>query len=181
MVIWVASFPHSEHRMTLRTLTDLYGVNRVGSLGRPGIFRPPRRNPYEVPEELKDLDNDEWMEALRARPETFFVETHAHQQSADPSPALYTVRDGRDVHVSMAHRIAAKNIPSYNEQSFAQRLETLVAGRSWSRHVHAWRTRDAPTAVVRFEDLLEDPAGAIAGPPRSSATRCRTRWGIRRL
>ena len=112
---------------------------------------------YEVPEELRGLHRDELLEALRARPEPFFVKTHRREHAADPAPALYLVRDGRDVHVSQAHWRADKDPAA----SFAECLDELVSRPIWSRHVRDWRTRAAPTAVIRFEELLADPAATM--------------------
>jgi hypothetical protein len=44
---------------------------------------------------------------------------------------------------------------------FDKRLSLLVGRKFWSMHVYAWRTRTAPTAIIRFEDLVADPAATL--------------------
>jgi hypothetical protein len=50
--------------------------------------------------------------------------------------------------------------------SYVEVLEKLIRSTrhfgGWSAHVEAWTTRSSPTALVRFEDMLVDPADAVA-------------------
>ena len=77
------------------------------------------------------------------------------------------MRDGRDAIVSHAHFVADRGTPRFRGLDFDQRLEQLIrpgvpAYGHWSRNVRRWRRRDAPTSTIRFEQLIRDPAGAIA-------------------
>jgi hypothetical protein len=148
--------------MTLQTLHDVYGINRFCTIHDPGLWMPgaDRSGSYEVPDELAGLERDELLEAIRARPEPFFIKSHRPEDSADPAPALYIVRDGRDVHVSRAHFLTGRKVGDY-ELPFDQRLRELVTHRAWSEHVRTWRNREAPTAIIRYEDLVADPGGTV--------------------
>ena len=174
MLVWVASYPRSGNHLAQSTLAELFGINRFGTFHTRRLWVNRLNRGYEVPEELRGLHRDELLEALRARPEPFFVKTHRREHAADPAPALYLVRDGRDVHVSQAHWRADKDPAT----SFAECLDELVSRPIWSRHVRDWRTRDAPTAVIRFEELLADSGGddeARLRRSRGTATRSERR------
>lgn len=84
--------------------------------------------------------------------------------------ALYLVRDPRDVAVSWAHHSSR---PIDNAIDFMARASTIAAdptryGRmaqhlsSWSGHVLSWLEAEPRPLVVRYEDLLADPAAMLA-------------------
>ena len=163
MLVWVASFQRSGNTLTFRTLRDVYAQNPFCSIHKERLFMKGWRwkgEGYVVPRELKGLSKEERLEALRERPEVFFIKSHRIVDSADPAPALYIVRDGRDVHVSRAHWIAEKKQGHY-DLPFDERLDKLISSGAWSEHIHAWRTRSAPTALVHFEQLVGDPAVTV--------------------
>ena len=175
MLIWVASYPRSGNTLTLLTLHTAFSVDAIGAasasdlgVGRhlqqllPAVVRAP----WPLPAELHGLEGDELVAALKRRPEPYFVKTHRRLDAGDDAPALYVVRDGRDAIVSYAHFAAARGVSRLDGLSFEERVERLIhpglpAHGSWSENVAAWRTRSAPVAIVRFEDLLEDPAAAV--------------------
>ena len=103
MLVWVASYPRSGNTLTLRTLADVFGINRFCTIHEPDLWMRKRNRGYEIPEELEGLDQAELLEALKARPEPFFIKSHRREDGDDDAPALYIVRDGRDVHVSYTH------------------------------------------------------------------------------
>ena len=141
MLVWVASFQRSGNTLTFRTLRDVYGQNPFCSIHKERLFMKGWRwkgDGYEVPRELKGLPKDEKLEALRARPEIFFIKSHRVIDSSDPAPALYPVRDGRDVYVSRAHWIERKKMGHY-DLPFDQRLAKLIGSGNWAEHVRAWR------------------------------------------
>ena len=96
---------------------------------------------YEVPEELQGLAMTDLLTAVRERPEVFFIKSHRIEHCADSGPALYIVRDGRDVLVSRAHWLGNNKAGSYSALPFDERLDKLISSGKWSRHVRAWRTR----------------------------------------
>ncbi len=165
MLVWVASYPRSGNHLTMQTLFDVFGVNTIGSFTHSGVlFRTmTRSNPYDLTDDLVGLSNEQLLEAFRDHPDTFFVKSHARRHSRDPAPGLYIVRDGRDVHVSMAHWTHDRKLGPYHDLPFDEQLERLIKRRAWSRHLEAWRTRPAPTGVIRFEDMLTDPGAAVKG------------------
>lgn len=162
MLVWVASYQRSGNTLTLQTLHDVFGVKRFCTIHASNLWLKgvDRSGSYETPEELAGLERAELMEALRARPEPFFIKSHLLESSADPAPALYIVRDGRDVHVSRVHFLAGRKVGDY-ELPFEVRLRELVTYRAWSEHVRTWRSRAAPTALVRYEELVEDPGVTV--------------------
>lgn len=93
-----------------------------------------------------------------------------------PSPvsrgAVYLVRDPRDVAVSFAHHRGAT--PDETIATMADPAATLSAADdrhrkhlaqplgTWSDHVRSWlEQRDIPVLLLRYEDLLADPAWSL--------------------
>jgi len=83
--------------------------------------------------------------------------------------AIYLVRDARDVAISEYHFLQRKGRFAGDLGRF---LELFLAGRadgygSWDDHVRSftagWRGEPEARIVVRYEDMLADPAGALAG------------------
>lgn len=104
--------------------------------------------------------------------EPVFVKTHRLPPPDDDRPTVYLVRDGRDAVVSYAHFVRARATPGFKDRTLDQTLEVLIRQDgefgSWSRNVREWTRREAPTAVVHFEDLTADPQSAL----RAAA------WGV---
>ena len=191
MLVWVASYPRSGNTLALLTIRDVFGVKELGrvvaddlDLGNV-VRQAPDRSAYRVPSELHGLRGEDLLEAIRDRPEPFYIKTHRLAEAADAAPALVVVRDGRDANISYAHLIgsrrphpAPERLPpgrkgpylaeeQYRELPFNRRLGKLIAPGipdygHWSRSVRRWRNRAAPTALLRYEDLVSDPAGALA-------------------
>jgi len=88
----------------------------------------------------------------------------SHELPSDDRPAVYLVRDGRDAYVSYAHYILAQSEeppPENYSQQFRYTLRDLMLYEAsfsgWRRHVLSWADRCAPTAILRFEDLVLHP------------------------
>jgi hypothetical protein len=179
VLVWVASYPRSGNTLSLTVLRDVHGVARLGSalnkrhLGLEATPDDlPRGSalaaPFELPPELEDMENPQLLEELRARPEAYFIKTHRVRDSADEAPALYIVRDGRDALVSYAHYVGDHDLPRFRGLSFERRLAALISDErrhpygNWSENVISWRSRSAPTTVIRFEDLILDPVDVVA-------------------
>jgi hypothetical protein len=175
-LVWVASYPRSGNTLTLLVLRDVFGIGRIGSVYWDGLGLgpfpqglPPAMDaaPWAPCPELRRLESETLLEELRARPESYFVKTHRRSEASDPGPALYIVRDGRDAIVSHAHFVEARDTPRFRNKPFARRVAELIhpgipAVGAWSDNVAAWRERQGPTAIVRFEDLIHDPTGIVA-------------------
>jgi sulfotransferase family protein len=155
MIVWVASFPRSGNNLCLLTLSKVFGA-QTGSV----------LNPESLVARLS-LDPDEDLRAaLRDLDETVFVKTHRVAAPGDDDPALYLVRDGRDSLVSYAHFMQARGESRFEELSFEETLAALIERDdhpygSWSQNVRSWLDRDAPTEVLRFEELVEHPVRAV--------------------
>ena len=93
--------------------------------------------------------------------------------------AVYVVRNPLDVAVSyarfwnwpLARAVAELNNPAAALARRKRRIYEVLPEplSTWSGHVATWvDQRDLPVHVVRFEDLLADPAAAFAGVLRSA-------------
>lgn len=86
--------------------------------------------------------------------------------------AIYMVRDPRDVAVSYAAFMARSNDDTITAMANAQaclgqthgQLNTHLRQRlgSWSTHVNGWLNAPVPVLVIRYEDMLAQPAEVIA-------------------
>lgn len=110
-----------------------------------------------------------------------FIKTHESLSTFArfPARALYVVRDGRDVAVSMYHFLRKLGVYS---GPFDDYLGAFLGGRvvnygSWQDHVSSWLAGAArhPTriAVLRYEDLLREEA-----PERLQATLSQIGWAV---
>jgi Sulfotransferase domain len=161
MVLWLASYPRSGNKLTRLALNVLFGV--------------PFYTLYQEKDAgskwsllSQDWDGSKGLPASApplASGEFAVVKTHELPVPRDRLPALYILRDGRDAYVSYAHFSMRKHPDTYGNMSYAEVLEKLIRSTrhfgGWSAHVEAWTTRSTPTAVIRFEDLLVDPADAV--------------------
>jgi hypothetical protein len=174
VLVWVASYPRSGNTLTMLVIRNVFGIGRIGTalqpdldLGRLGRALPSQADgAWTPPVELTRLPKDELVEAIRASDETFFIKTHRLAEARDLAPAIYIVRDGRDSLVSQAHFVAEQG--RFADIPFEQRLTRLIddgtpTRGNWSENVKTWRARSAPTALVRFEDLVRDPPTTVAG------------------
>jgi hypothetical protein len=155
-------------------LQDIFGEPRIGTVTagdlRLGEMRHeliPGGPAWSAPPELRELRGGELLDAIRERPEPFFIKTHRLREASDPAPGLYIVRDGRDAIVSQAHFVKDQDVAAYRGFSFERRVATLSHPGmrpygDWSRNVLRWTRRRAAVAILRFEDLLCDPAGVVA-------------------
>ena len=154
---------------------DVYGVPQHGTIWaddlRIGCLRhkliPSARPAWEVPEELRELRGEELLDAIRHRPEPFFIKTHRLVDAQTDDLALYVVRDGRDSLVSHAVWVKEQKIPRFEGLSFNERLAHLIhpgvrSYGTWSESVMTWTKRDAPVSLIRFEDLVEDAPAAVS-------------------
>jgi hypothetical protein len=172
-LVWVASYPRSGNTFTRVVLRNAYGVgNHVvftpnGLVeGMPRVKLPTARPVKEAG--LPDLPLPRQLGWMRDHEETFWVKTHLVRNANSPDSALYCVRDGRDALVSHAHYTGEHGAPRYRDTDYAGRLEILLnPGRppppmgTWGSNVRRWLDRDAPTAIIRFEELIADPVGVV--------------------
>ena len=165
MIVWVASYPRSGNTFARVVLTHLYGV--------------PTRDVYQHEDQgsaqydalgMGNLVGHAGLDSLTAadRAVPSFVKTH--ELPSDRKPAIYIVRDGRDAITSYAH--FALNFEDYVSAdvypfAFHETVRNLIISKDcfggWSKHVKKWTRRWAPTAVIRYEDLVVDPIETIRG------------------
>jgi Sulfotransferase domain len=154
MIVWVASYPRSGSNLTMLTVGRIFGF-------RKGLTSHPRKTlrRFSLP------PTNELLPALTALDEPIFVKTHRMPSPDDAAPAIYLVRDGRDAVVSFAHYTRGRGQRGYANLEFADALHKIITRATpigtWSDNVRAWTGRAAPTAVVRFESLIKNPAAAI--------------------
>jgi hypothetical protein len=163
MITWLASYPRSGNTFFRILLNRLYGVNTY-SVYNDRIFeeRP------EVANLVGHRHTDRSVADMAASPEPCLLKTH-DLPGDDAYPAIYLVRDGRDALVSYAHfalAFEAPESPANGADAFLTMLRNLVisteAFGGWSANVLAWaNARQAPTAIVKFEDLIADPIGML--------------------
>ena len=103
-------------------------------------------------------------------PQTSLRKTHDLPVPDDGRPAIYLVRDGRDAYVSFAHFLQTHFPDPWKGMSYLDALRAVVSQPDyfggWSQNVHAWTSRRAPTAIVRFEELIADPSAVVAAACR---------------
>jgi hypothetical protein len=165
VLIWVASYPRSGSNLTLMTLGKVFGFRKRGLTSRPDETR----QKFGVP------PTEDLVSALSELDDTVFLKTHGLPGAGDEAAVMYLVRDGRDALVSHAHYVRGRDKPSFRDLDFEAALERIIRrghalmerpgqvppNVTWSDHVRTWTTRSAPTALVRFESLIEDPGAEV--------------------
>ena len=157
MIIWLASYPRSGNTFARIVLRFLFGI-QTATVYPTAVVEQER--------ELRDLMQEKSINSLDeaiGAPERYIIKTH-ELPSGDLHPALYLVRDGRDALVSYAHFLLHTHygIPSGpSPEAFRAVLRRLILTNhqfgGWGPHVLAWKGRAAPTKIVRYEDLIENP------------------------
>ncbi len=158
MVIWLASFPRSGNTLFRIVVNHCYGLT-VHALN--DVTRQPT-----LASLLGTDDRGRTPEQLEREAELSLLKTH--RLPSDNRPAVCLVRDGRDALVSYAHYVQAADIDSAGQKPFLEVLREKIveehpAWGSWSQSVLSWgrRSPTAPTAWVKFEDLIRDPARSV--------------------
>jgi hypothetical protein len=164
MIVWLASYPRSGNTFFRIVLNRLYGI-RTFSVYNDKIFEERGGDTVDI---VGHVHTDLSIHELARSPQTHFVKTH-ELPTGDPFPTIYLVRDGRDTLVSYAHFIRQfEGDATSPSASFEIILRDLIQYRGsfggWGPHVLTWtaRSRWARTSFVRFEDLIQDPPGAVS-------------------
>jgi hypothetical protein len=158
MLIWIASYPRSGNTFFRHVLAQLYGV---------ASFERYSWGPDHMPLQLSGFEDlgERSLAEMSAAHAPYFVKTH--DLPDDDNPAIYLVRDGRDALISHAHFILEydRKVENQGPELFHDALRMLIETDSsfagWSGNVQAWTGRSAPTAIVRFEDLVSDPLNSV--------------------
>jgi Sulfotransferase domain len=160
MIIWLASYPRSGNTMFRVAVNRLFGM-RSYSVYNDRIFadRP------DVADLVGHKHFDDSIESIVTSPEPCLVKTH-DLPSEDTYPAIYLIREGRDALVSYAHFVLDFEPSSQaDEADFESILRNLIVSRDafggWGTNVDAWIRRAGPTVVVKFEQLIANPARVV--------------------
>lgn len=156
-LVWLPSFPRSGNRLARLILDGLFKAETFTiytQLGEPDINPPARewQGPYPDLLTRGPLLED-----------CVFLKTH--EMPSTDHAAIYIVRDGRDAYVSYAHFVRQHFPGQVEGMTYLDVLKMLVTSTGhyggWSNHVNVWTSREAPTAVIRYEDMVANPAGAM--------------------
>ena len=154
MIIWLASYPRSGNTYFRILLKHFYGINTYSRYQDKELAEQP-----EVRRIVGHLPRHESLTAMAQAAELYFVKTHDLPQ--DNFPAIYLVRDGRDVLLSYAWYILTIETTNadFAPTTFWSTLHNLIVVDGyfggWGPHVLAWTRRQTPTAIVKFEDFIQ--------------------------
>ncbi len=158
MLVWLASYPRSGNTFFRILLNQLYGLSSQSQYNESG---------FPV---INNLTGNHGTNILTEPVSNYrnwqFVKTHDLPVN-DQYPAIYLVRDGRDALVSHAHYIInhEKYDLPHNADTFWYLLYDLISTENhfggWAQNVTTWLERKAPTAYVRFEELIANPQACI--------------------
>lgn len=145
MIIWLASYPRSGNSLLANLLKHHLQI--------PVYSIYPSTHTYEL------LIKSELEEAVESSSQFF---TKTHEVPKDKYPAIYIVRDGRDVVLSYAHYIVDKKIGLPNplpqdplEWAFGTLIEGTDQFSGWGNHVTSWVEHESTALVIRYEDLIQ--------------------------
>lgn len=151
MIVWIASYPRSGNRYFRELLQHFYDLKSYS------VYVEPNRDLKSGGKSTAKLMSSHMtlVDMAKAK-ETYFVKTHEFPQ--DDFPAIYLLRDGRDSVVSYAHFILTHEKETHN-CDFKDILKQVIINKAyfggWGNHVTAWTRRKAPTAIIKFENLVQ--------------------------
>jgi hypothetical protein len=166
MIIWLASYPRSGNTFLRVVLHRVYNVPTYSVYDDDDPVAQ-RVGPALVGYREKPSDRSIMTDSR----DVHFVKTHKRRKP-DGYPAIYLVRDGRDAIVSQA-RLRASSYPETEQgNSLFERLlrEEIVrpfvdgqaSSGTWGGNALSWLNNvGAPLAILRYEDLVVDPHGAV--------------------
>ena len=189
-IYWVASYPKSGNTWMRAFLTSLVGGGLKNGLQELGEVIPPAGSGvFYQPVLKKPIAQATNTELALARPRVhrrlaketqnfLLLKTHAmvavHRGTHTVTPdvtagAIYIVRNPLDVVISASeyrNRGIDRTIELLNTSG--RELERPVHGisepsGSWKENVESWTKPHPRVAVVRYEDLLEDPTKVFSG------------------
>jgi hypothetical protein len=159
VLVWLASYPRSGNtffRVVAHGVLGLPTASAYDVDGPAARAGAERLGALPRPTDLADLDRDDRL---------WLVHTHK-QPKADAYRAIHLVRDGRDALVSRAHQLVERGRPTSFREAFLALVDEPLdpaapSAGSWGSKVLSWLDRAAPTQLVRFEDLVADPAAVV--------------------
>jgi hypothetical protein len=188
-LVFVVGSPRSGTTITGRALGSLPGFVDLDEVqpwkaAIPRLLRQPdevvARRLRQILQRVRTLGLAGGLRGVEQTPETSFVLAGALRAYPD-ALAVHVVRDGRDVATSLlergwlsAQRTGADDaglpfgpyarfwVEPGREQEFSEVSDATRAAWAWRRYVTAAGAVPERTAVVRYEQLVSDPAGAAA-------------------
>jgi glycosyltransferase involved in cell wall biosynthesis len=151
MIFWIASYPRSGNTFVRILLKHYYHIHTYSMYDDKRLAdvvgHPP--DSISLPEMI-------------VSDKTYFVKIH--DLPNDNFPAIYLVRDGRDALVSYAHYTMTYEQEGgieFSQAAFHNILHDLIVYNEsfggWGPNVLAWTQRSAPTAILKFEDIVSFP------------------------
>jgi len=187
--VFVVGSPRSGTTFTGRALGSLPGFVDLDEVqpwkaAIPGLLGQPEevvaRRLRHILQRVRTLGLAGGLRGVEQTPETSFVLAAALRAYPD-ALAVHVVRDGRDVAISLLERgwLSAERtggddaglpfgpyprfwVEPGREQEFSEVSDATRAAWAWRRYVTAAGAVPARTAVVRYEQLVSDPAAAAA-------------------
>ncbi len=188
-LVFVVGSPRSGTTFTGRALGSLPGFVDLDEVqpwkaAIPELLGQPEelvaRRLRQILQRVRTLGLAGGLRGVEQTPETSFVLAAALRAYPD-ALAVHVVRDGRDVATSLlergwlsAERTGADDaglafgpyarfwVEPGREQEFSEVSDATRAAWAWRRYVTAAAAVPARTAVVRYEQLVSDPAAAAA-------------------
>ena len=188
-LVFVVGSPRSGTTFTGRALGSLPGFVDLDEVqpwkaAIPELLGQPEelvaRRLRQILQRVRTLALAGGLRGVEQTPETSFVLAAALRAYPD-ALAVHVVRDGRDVAISLlergwlsAERTGADDaglafgpyarfwVEPGREQEFSKVSDATRAAWAWRRYVTAAAAVPARTAVVRYEQLVSDPAAAAA-------------------
>jgi hypothetical protein len=188
-LVFVVGSPRSGTTFTGRALGSLPGFVDLDEVqpwkaAIPKLLGQPEevvaRRLRHILQRVRTLGLAGGLRGVEQTPETSFVLAAALRAYPD-ALAVHVVRDGRDVATSLLERgwLSAERtggddaglpfgpyprfwVEPGREQEFSEVSDATRAAWAWRRYVTAARAVPAHTAVVRYEQLVSDPAAAAA-------------------
>lgn len=147
MIVWLAAYPRSGVTFLRHVITELYDLTTCS------VYP-------DTPDVLLDASGGQFPDRFTGDPRqgVFPVKTHEQDHALTCWPAIHLVRDGRDAMCSHAHY---RRYREGDTRPFDRVLKNLVLAPDWSIHTQIWANRDAPTARVRYEDLIAEPVATV--------------------
>jgi hypothetical protein len=162
MITWISSYPRSGNTLVRSILRNAFELSSYSAYDDVADIGADPRVAAHVGHVFLGAPWEQAYERLKPADEMAFVKTH--EVPVDDAKAIYVVRDGRSACRSYFH---------YLRDFFQRSREStytpgdVIAGftpaLSWTDHLNAWNPLERPnTLMLRFEQLLADPAGQIA-------------------
>jgi len=181
---WLASFPKSGSTWARMLLTAYHNnglyLDINSTLGESDVSAISYQAATSVPLGLLTDQEHAWIRqaalvnvSYRSLHPVVLVKTHAANAEffgvrlippALTHKAIYIARDPRAIVPSLARHLGddyERAIEHLEDDAFCLDgpVKTLIS--SWTTHVRSWQSQEIETVLVRYEDMLADPADAL--------------------